>query len=62
MLKLVVKKKVVSELENDHHVSLEANVSQFPYIFFYFSGFSISLVYPNVLSGGYLPKTSTTAL
>ena len=29
-------------VENDHHVSLEANVSQFPLILFNLSGFSLN--------------------
>ena len=37
-------KEVARELENDHHISLEANVSPFPFIFFNHSGFSILLV------------------
>ena len=42
-LKLVVK-EVVRELENYQHVSPEANVSHFPFIFFNLSGFSTMLV------------------
>ena len=42
-LKLVVK-EVVRELENYQHVSPEANVSHFPFIFFNLSGFSTLLV------------------
>ena len=34
-------KEVVRELENDEHVSLKANVSPFPLIFFSISGFRI---------------------
>ena len=37
-------KEVARELENDQHVSFEANVSRFPFIFFNLSGFSILLV------------------
>ena len=42
-LKLVVKRSC-EELENDQHVSPEAKVSRFPFIFFNFSGFSTLLV------------------
>ena len=45
MLKLVVKKKVVRKLENDEHVSLEVNVSLYPFMCFNYSGFSILLNY-----------------
>ena len=39
----MVKKEVVRELETDQHVSFEANVSRFPFIFFNLSWFSILL-------------------
>ena len=54
-------KEVARELENDQHVSLEANVSRFSFIFFNLPGFSILLVTTPLLRG-YLPKTSTMAL
>ena len=44
-------KEVVRELENDQHVSLEANVSQFPFIFFNLTGFSSLLVTTCLLRG-----------
>ena len=50
-LKLVVKKEVVRELENDQHVSLVASVSLFPFISLHLSGFSILLVTACLLSG-----------
>ena len=42
-------KQVVRELENDQHVSLEADVFRFPFIFFNLSGLGLQ-----VFSGGYL--------
>ena len=39
------------ELENDQHVSLQANVSRFPFIFFNLSGFSTLLVTTCLLRG-----------
>ena len=39
------------ELENDQHVSPEANVSRFPFIFFNLSGFSTLLVTTCLLRG-----------
>ena len=44
-------KEVAREIENDKHVSLEANVSRFPFIFFNLSGFSILLVTTCLLRG-----------
>ena len=44
-------KEVVRELENDQHVSLEANVSRFSCIFLNLSGFSILLVTKCLLRG-----------
>ena len=40
------------ELENDQHVSLEANVSLFPFIFFNLSGLSTLLVTTYLLLKG----------
>ena len=45
------RKEVVRELENDEHVSLEANVSRFPSIFFNLSWFSTLLVTTCLLRG-----------
>ena len=44
-------REVAGELENAQHVSLEANVSPFPFIFFNLSGFSILLVTTCLLRG-----------
>ena len=49
------------ELNNDRHVSPEANVSRFPFILFNLSGFSTLLVTTSLLRG-YLLKISTMAL
>ena len=44
-------KEVVRELENDQHVSVEANVFRFPFLFFNLSGFSPLLVTTCLLRG-----------
>lgn len=44
-------KEVVRELENDQRVSLEANVSRSPFIFFDLSGFSIFLITTRLFRG-----------
>ena len=49
------------ELENDQHVSFDANVSRCLFISFNLSGFRILLV-TNDFSEGDLPKTSTMVL
>ena len=43
--------EVMRELENDQHVSLEAKVFRFPFIFFNLSGFSTLLVTTCLLRG-----------
>ena len=49
-LQLVVK-EVVRELGNDQHVSVEANVFRFPFIFFNLSGFGTLRVTTFLLRG-----------
>ena len=53
-------KEVVRELENDQHVSLEANVFRFSLFSSIFLGFSILLV--STCLHRDLPETSTLAL
>ena len=60
--KISGEKEVVRELENDQHVSLEANVSCLPFIFFNLSGFSIFASNHTSSQGCYLPDTSTIAV
>ena len=57
-LKTCHEKDVVRELENDQHVSIKANGSQFPFIFFNLSGFSILLLTTPLLRV-YLPYHGT---